>query len=200
MGSCGITRCPLASGRSEQYVGQLQSEIEAEYGADGLPPKPANARNGKIIKLRKQWLLKPESKELWERIKHKTRYVVKIDTERLLAATVTALNGAEVKKQFVEALERREDVKLYLKLPRWFEVPTPAGHYNPDWAIVMEDRDEHGHANGRPLLCLVRETKDTTNLGDLRAEERRKILCGKSHFTGALGVDYRVVTSASMLP
>jgi len=50
------------------------------------------------------------------------------------------------------------------------------------------------------LLYLVRETKDTTDRSKLRPDERRKIECGERHFEGALGVDYRVVTSAGELP
>jgi type III restriction enzyme len=96
-------------------------------------------------------------------------------------------------------LERRDDVKLYLKLPAWFTVPTPIGEYNPDWAIVMEKRDEYGQPTEKPLLYLVRETKSTPNLDELRPDERRKIRCGERHFTEALGVDYRVVTRATEL-
>ena len=84
-------------------------------------------------------------------------------------------------------LERRDDVKLYLKLPNWFIVPTPIGEYNPDWAIVMEQRDEHGRPADDQLLYLVRETKDTTNLNELRPDEARKIHCGARHFEDALG-------------
>ena len=68
---------------------------------------------------------------------------------------------------------------------------------NPDWAIVMDNPEEE---EGKPILYLVRETKGTGRLSDLRPQERRKILCGKRHFEGALGVSYRVVTSASELP
>lgn len=97
-------------------------------------------------------------------------------------------------------LERRDDVKLYLKLPNWFIVPTPIGEYNPDWAIVMEPRDENGKPADDQLLYLVRETKDTTNLNELRPDEVRKIHCGARHFEDALGVSYKVVTSAKELP
>ena len=45
----------------------------------------------------------------------------------------------ETEKAFAQGLEKRNDVKLYIKLPRWFEVTTPIGNYNPDWAIVMAD-------------------------------------------------------------
>lgn len=106
---------------------------------------------------------------------------------------------SEIEKAFVEGLERREDVKLYVKLPGWFTVPTPAGEYNPDWAIVLEPRDEFGKPTGEELLYLVRETKDTTNLEELRLDEARKIKCGERHFRVALGVDYQVVTDAREL-
>lgn len=105
---------------------------------------------------------------------------------------------SRVERAFVEALERRDDVKLYVKLPAWFTVRTPLGEYTPDWAIVMEERDEHG--NGEERLYLVREAKRTTDRGELRTDERRKISCGERHFADAPGVDYTAVTSASELP
>jgi type III restriction enzyme len=53
--------------------------------------------------------------------------------------------------------------------------------------------------DGDPVLYLVRETKGTLNLDELRPEERRKIVCGRRHFKEALGVDYCVVTAATEL-
>jgi len=91
-------------------------------------------------------------------------------------------------------------VKLYVKLPAWFTVPTPVGEYNPDWAVVMEVRDEHGQPAGKPLLYLVRETKDKDWQTSLRPDERRKIQCGERHFSGALKVPFKVITGASELP
>jgi type III restriction enzyme len=99
-------------------------------------------------------------------------------------------------KPFIEALEKRRDVRLYVKLPGWFTVRTPIGGYNPDWAIVMENPEP----GKEPLLYLVRETKHTTHLSELRLDEQRKITCGRKHFEGALGVNYRVVTNAAELP
>src|SRR2546426_70 len=78
---------------------------------------------------------------------------------------------SEVEKEFVQGLEKRDDVKLYLKLPRWFTVPTPVGNYNPDWAIVIEERDAFGQPTNRPLLYLVRETKGTTHVDELPDDE-----------------------------
>jgi len=337
----------VANESYERYVATLQSEIEAEYGTEGLPPRPANARKRRTARLRKEYTLRPEFKELWEKIRHKTRYAVRIDSPRLIEEVVAELDrttispprvvfskaqvavegddaftavqttatrtavelrgryeppnlvqlmshlldyttppvrltrrtllevfrrtrqkqaaldnphgfatetvriikekladqlvdgiqyerinewyemsqfeaeiesweqylvpaersvydhvvwDSEVERRFAEELDRREDVRLFLKLPSWFTVPTPIGEYNPDWAIVMEDRDEHGEPTGKPLLYLVRETKDTTDRSRLRADERRKIECGERHFRGALGVNYEVVTSVGELP
>jgi type III restriction enzyme len=343
----------VANESYERYVVTLQQEIEAEYGKEALPPKPANARERGVARLRKEYMLKPEFQELWERIKYKTRYSVQINTERLIEEAVSELNqktinpprvtitkarvavgeedtleamqmsaskttlsltgqrslpnliaiivnllenisppvslsrhtlltifqrltnkaaaianpyefatvavqvvkskladhlvnGIQYQKiddwyemtefkdeietweeylipanrsiydhvvidsqaedihesiegKFVAGLEKRDDVKLFVKLPNWFTVPTPVGEYNPDWAIVMEDRDEYGEATGKPFLYLVRETKSTNNLDELRPDERRKILCGEKHFNEALRGNYRVITSAEEL-
>ena len=97
---------------------------------------------------------------------------------------------SEVERRFVEGLEKRSDVKLYVKLPAFFKVPTPIGNYNPDWAIVVEDPDRED-----PMVYLVRETKGTTNPNHLRPDERRKVDCGKRHFGEALDVDYEIVDS-----
>ena len=334
-----------ASESYERFVNALQNEIRDEYGEAGVPPKPGDARKPKNIALRKKYLLKPEFKELWEKIKHRTRYAVTVDSPKLIAdviadmeaikvhrprvvvqvagvmakrgedlfeairqadasvaidlegrypvpnvvsiienlmgattppmrigrkSVLAILKGApnpksvldnpqefasalvtiiktkladqliggiryerdgtwyeqtqfddvietfaanvvesepnashlydgigvdsEVERTFVNDLERDARVKLYVKLPRWFEVQTPIGTYNPDWAIVMQS------AEGEDRLYLVRETKGTLNLDELRPDEKRKILCGKKHFKDALGVDFQVVTSVKELP
>ena len=38
---------------------------------------------------------------------------------------------SDIERKFVEGLERRDDVKLYVKLPVFFKVTTPIGAYNP---------------------------------------------------------------------
>ena len=72
---------------------------------------------------------------------------------------------SEVEGRFAQELEEQDEVKLYVKLPGWFKIPTPLGTYNPDWALVIED-------NG--------ETKSKhVGLGN---EEDAKISCGNAHF------------------
>jgi len=298
----------VANESYERYVALLQSEVVEEYGVEGAAPKPANARKRGAAHLRKEYQLRPEFQALWDRIRQKTRYAVTIDSPRLVAEVVRALDASEIRppqvavtkavvevragedvfaalqmsgaktvidlrgryplpnvvevmsdllerttppvrltratllaivrgtrqvqaavdnphefatvavrvireklgdqlvggiryerisewyemtqfeaevgswkeylvpadrclydsvvydsdveKQFVLDLEARDDVKMYIKLPAWFTVPTPIGDYNPDWAIVVEPRDEHGDPVGSELLFFVRETKD----------------------------------------
>ncbi len=93
---------------------------------------------------------------------------------------------SEVEREFAKRLDQREDIKLFVKLPRWFEIDTPVGKYNPDWAIVKLD----GQA-----MYLVRETKNTHNFLKLRTSEADKVRCGQKHFE-TLGVPFSVVVTA----
>jgi type III restriction enzyme len=93
---------------------------------------------------------------------------------------------SEIERKFAEDLDKREDIKLFVKLPSWFKVETPIGEYNPDWAIVKQF-DE--------TIYLVRETKGTKNFEQLRNSEADKIKCGRKHFE-ALGADFEVVVDA----
>lgn len=344
----------VANQNYEDYVAQYQAEVQAEYGKEGAPPKPSNARNRGIARRRdtKEHFLSSEFRELWERIKHKTRYNVTIDTDKLLAEATTQLNQVTIsppriqvvkarievdqddegdefipklagqstliempvgsgnwhniidmimhmlqftsppvrltrktivrilqnleteqrraalrnpqefasiavrilksclvdqlvdgiqyeriddyyemsqfevdidswdeylipaqksvydhvivddstpERQFVEDLENWDEVKLFVKLPEWFVVPTPIGNYNPDWAIVIQPHNEFGEPIGEEKLYLVAETKSTVDLDKLRPDERRKVQCGAKHFSGALGVVYRHVVRAREL-
>lgn len=93
---------------------------------------------------------------------------------------------SEVEREFAQQLDKRADIKLFVKLPDWFKVETPIGTYNPDWAILKHDDT---------VLYLVRETKGTKDFEKLRNIEADKIRCGRKHFE-TLKVDFDVVTSA----
>ena len=336
----------IANESYASYVESYQAEMLEEFGDQGVAPPPVDKRKRGVAKLRKAYTLKPEFKELWERIKHKTRYAVNVDTDQLISEVVEELDNADIRspritvtkvqvqvdddqiftamqmsgaktmidlagryplpnlvdammhllenttppirltkktlldifmqtqnqqaaldnphefssvavriikekltdqlvdgikyekigecyemcqfetnirswknhlikakrslyshviydsdveKEFVKKLENNLEVKLYVKLPAFFKVPTPIGSYNPDWAIVFQPHDEFGEPTGEETLYLVRETKSTTDLDKLRPDERRKIKCGKRHFKDALGVNYEVINSADDL-
>jgi type III restriction enzyme len=93
---------------------------------------------------------------------------------------------SEIERKFAEDLENRIDIKLFVKLPRWFKVETPIGEYNPDWAILKHDDT---------VLYLVRETKGTKDFEKLRNSEAEKIRCGRKHFQ-ELKVDFDVAVTA----
>jgi type III restriction enzyme len=83
---------------------------------------------------------------------------------------------SKVEYEFAKALDARDDIKLFFKLPDWFKVETPLGTYNPDWAIVRVDPD------GQNKVYLVRETKGTKEWFKIPEIQRKKIQCGKAHF------------------
>ena len=97
---------------------------------------------------------------------------------------------------FATSLEQFSAVKVYAKLPRWFQVPTPLGPYNPDWAVLIQDDEGE-------RLYLVVETKGSAFLDDLRNTERAKVECGRAHFkalqVGESPALYRVVHRAEEL-
>ncbi len=126
-----------------------------------------------------------------------------VDSKSLVEVQGSAFShirfDSEVEKAFADSLSERSgledtdgDIRLFLKLPSKFKVPTPLGNYNPDWAILKIDRIE-GREQG---MSLVVETKSTHELAKLRDSERRKIACGREHFK-AIDVQYRapVVTA-----
>jgi type III restriction enzyme len=93
---------------------------------------------------------------------------------------------SEIELEFARKLDQREDIKLFVKLPSWFEIDTPVGKYNPDWAILKHD----GTA-----MYLVRETKGTKDFLKLRTTEADKVRCGQRHFE-AIGVSFAVAVRA----
>ena len=80
-----------------------------------------------------------------------------------------------VERNFAQALENNESVKVYAKLPAWFKIATPLGSYNPDWAVLVEDDETE-------KLYFVVETKSSQWGDDLRYQENGKINCAEEHF------------------
>ncbi len=106
-------------------------------------------------------------------------YLNTLPTQKSVYESV--LYDSDIERSFADALEKNESVKLYVKLPGWFKIPTPLGSYNPDWAVVVDHE-------GRDKLYFVVETKGSLMALDLRTGERDKIDCGTKHFEAiALG-------------
>jgi len=88
-------------------------------------------------------------------------------------------------RAFAELLDSREDVKLFMKLPAKFKVPTPVGDYNPDWAIIK-------HEDGADRIYMIRETKSTLDEVRRRPTENAKIKAATKHFASIGITDYAV--------
>lgn len=81
-----------------------------------------------------------------------------------------------VEREFAEGLDGAEEVYIYAKLPKGFYIPTPVGHYSPDWAVVF-------HEGAVQHIYFVAETKGSLESMDLRPIEKSKIDCAKKLFS-----------------
>ena len=82
-------------------------------------------------------------------------------------------NSVEMK--FARALEAAEEVCVYAKLPRSFQIPTPVGNYAPDWAIAF-------NKGAVKHIFFIAETKGSMDSMELRGVEKAKIDCAKKLF------------------
>ena len=89
---------------------------------------------------------------------------------------------SKVEIDFAKQLEEGE-VEVYAKLPNGFKIPTPVGDYNPDWAIVLNNKDFR-------CIYFIAETKGSVKSTVLRGTEDAKIECAKKHFEAVCGEDY----------
>lgn len=99
-----------------------------------------------------------------------------------------------VERKFAEDLDAAEEVCVYAKLPRTFQIPTPVGNYSPDWAIAFyEGTVKH--------IYFVAETKGTMESLNLRPIEQAKISCANKLFNemSTNNVNYHDVNSYQKL-
>ena len=86
-----------------------------------------------------------------------------------------AVVESNVEETFVKDLDTNSDVVVYSKLPGGFEIPTPVGPYNPDWAIAFKEQSvQH--------IYFVAETKGSQPSLKFRELEREKIKCARKFF------------------
>lgn len=80
-----------------------------------------------------------------------------------------------IERRFAKDLDVAEEVSVFAKLPRGFQIPTPVGNYAPDWAIAFKEGSvKH--------IFFVAETKGTMETLQLRPIETAKIKCAKKLF------------------
>lgn len=93
-------------------------------------------------------------------------------------------------RDFAHDLDESNEVVVYAKLPRSFQIPTPVGNYAPDWAIAMQK-------NGVKHIFFIAETKGSMGSMELRGVEKAKIECAEKLFNSisTANVKYHKVTT-----
>ncbi|MDE6697734.1 MAG: restriction endonuclease subunit R, partial [Muribaculaceae bacterium] len=98
---------------------------------------------------------KAEFDKAYQASKHVTDYVV---------------SDSIGERNFAHNLDEANEVVVYAKLPRSFNIPTPVGNYAPDWAIAMQKGNvKH--------IFFIAETKGSLNSMQINAIENAKIDC-----------------------
>ena len=103
----------------------------------------------------------------------------KMDFDRAYEAkkhiTDYVFSDSKGERQFAHDLDEANEVVVYAKLPRTFQIPTPVGNYAPDWAIAMTK-------DGVKHIFFIAETKGSMSSMDLSAIEKAKIACAEKLF------------------
>lgn len=171
----------IGSGRLEEFIGnpndfialvkrKLQDEL-AKLVVNGIQYERIA---GYVYELRE---LQKDGEEEKERFLDQLYKVQNLDKSDFDYVTY----DSDPERQFAELLDGRDDIKLFMKLPSKFKIPTPVGPYNPDWAIIKQ-------VDGEDRIYLVRETKSTLDDTKLRPTELAKIKSAKKHFV-AIGLE-----------
>ena len=112
---------------------------------------------------------------LREEVESYGRYVLKVQK----SIYDGIIKESNIEEEFARALDRDSRIKLFIKLPDWYVIETPAGNYTPDWAIVVE-RVNDGKISEK--IYFVVENKGTNTINELRGEEKIKIESAKKRF------------------
>ena len=109
--------------------------------------------------------------------KHSQNFNKAFKAEKHIQDYVFTDGSAEksIERRFAEDLDAAAEVRVYAKLPKGFAIPTPVGHYSPDWAIAFNEGSvKH--------IYFIAETKGTMESFELRPIEQAKIACAKKLF------------------
>ena len=98
-------------------------------------------------------------------------------------------------RTFAEDLDKADEVCVYAKLPKSFQIPTPVGNYAPDWAIAFNDNMGIKH------VFFIAETKGSMDSMQLKGVEKAKIDCAKKLFNNlsTSNVRYHEVENFQMM-
>lgn len=177
-----LVKILLAAGRLEDFKNNPQKFIESVSEIIKQKMKQLIADGIKYEKIGGLEFYRQELFEMTELKGYLSSNAVKVEK----AVYDHLVLDSDIEKKFAHMLELDEDVKVYTKLPPKFQIETPIGNYNPDWAVLI-DKD------GIEKLYFVIETKGSTDPSQLKLFEEYKIQCGRKHFEALdTGVIYDV--------
>lgn len=96
----------IANESYENFAKSLQTEIEEECGVS-FTGRIKNAKERKIVRLKKGFELDPYFKDLWDKIKQKTKYNVSYKTEELINEACKKLKEIEIKRPKISDIRVR---------------------------------------------------------------------------------------------
>ena len=117
---------------------------------------------------------KAEFDKAYQAKKHITDYIV---------------SDSKGERNFAHDLDEANEVVVYAKLPRSFNIPTPVGNYAPDWAIAMQK-------GAVKHTFFIAETKGSLLSMNIQGIEKAKIECCSQLFNemSTQNVKYHKVT------
>jgi len=99
----------IANEHYSDYVSRLQTEF-VEDGIYKAPPSPSDARKKRVVKLRKGFDKDPNFTALWSRIAKKTRYSIKVDSDRLVKGCIERINRLSIPKRQISVTRVGVDI------------------------------------------------------------------------------------------
>jgi type III restriction enzyme len=172
----GSERLPEFIGNPNDFIAMANRALQSELAKIVVEGIQYEKIAGSVYELRELQKDGAEEKERFLDQMYKVQHQQKTDFDYVVY-------DSDVELQFAELLDSREDIKLFMKLPARFKIPTPVGDYNPDWAIIKQE-------DGEDRIYMIRETKSTLDDSKLRPTELAKIKSAKKHFA-AIGItDY----------
>ncbi len=99
----------IANEHYSDYVSRLQTEF-VEDGIYKAPPSPSNARRKRIVELRKGFEKDSNFTAMWDKIAKKTRYSVKVNSDRLVQGCLERINQLSIPKRQISVTRIGVDI------------------------------------------------------------------------------------------
>ncbi len=97
-------------------------------------------------------------------------------------------SNSKPERDFALYADNDHEIVCFLKLPDFYEIPTPIGNYHPDFGLVMKRKSlKTGDESDYSFVIEVKSTPDLDDMTALTFSEQFKIKCAREYFK-ALGI------------